>query len=73
MPRTEPSCPICAASVLRQRDGGRVTTWDLADRLEAVRKRMAAGTLRPDDDAVLAVAVGCLRIAEFREVAEAPG
>jgi hypothetical protein len=67
MTRTPPSCPVCAASVLRQREGGAQSTWDVADRLEDVRRRAVdAGALTAKDAAVLAIAVGCLRIAEFR-------
>ena len=67
MTRTAPACPVCAASVLRQRGGGAATTWDIADRLEALRRRMEAGGAWTDRDGpTLAVAAGCLRIAEFR-------
>lgn len=66
MTRTLPSCPVCAASVLRQRDGGTATTWDIADRVEAVRKRLVAGEIGPKDADTLAIAAGCLRIAEWR-------
>jgi hypothetical protein len=68
MPRTMPECPVCAASVLRQREGGQTSTWDLADRLERVRQQLERdGALDAGAGATLAVAVSCLRIAEFRE------
>jgi hypothetical protein len=71
MTRTQPECPVCAASVLRQSDGGVTTTWDIADRVEALRKRMeAGGQWGPKDGATMSIAAGCLRIAEFREKLE---
>lgn len=67
MPRTMPECPVCAASIMRQLEGGRVTTWDLADRLERLRRDLErVGALDVKQGSLLAEAVGCLRIAEFR-------
>lgn len=67
MTRTAPECPACAASVLRQREGGTRTTWDIADSLEKMRRRLERdGALSAEDGALLAIAIGCLRIAEFR-------
>lgn len=64
MPRTLPACPMCAARVLADRDGGGAAFWDIAERVDAVRRAlMEHPEFQGREAADLQIAADCLRVA----------